>query len=387
MVSRTLALCAATILLSQAGQTTLTVTAVPNQCAKATAMELWRKSFQPISHDSDQPYEMFSWGTPLLGRGFAVKVWFTRVEREPVGPECRWSFANLPDGDYVARLVRSDGSGGSQQGKVSAGSSQTIDIPAPTVTLSGLVTLDGTPHGATILIRDRSWTGPTVSVMTDAAGHYTAVLDRPATYVITVRAAARGVAGRIAPLHDGENQFDLPVATPPGAASDLGFASLTVPERALPDGCRLRPYVADVPTSPPASNGKVTVVAANPEALPGNPWIGFNRQVLVNFLWTGQVPDGPPPTAREMRAMQNESLLHVREGYRGVYDTTEGGTVEVRAVRFDDTKEMPTTLAVPRHLDGAVGDQFAIGTILVQVAASQKTECSGAIDGYLRALK
>lgn len=381
---RALLACVATTLLFQQGQTALTVSAAPDQCAKATAMELWRKSDQPIAHGSDQPEESGSWGTPLLGRGFALHVVFTRVAREPVRSECRWTYPELPDGDYVARLVRPDGSGGSRQGHVSAGTSETIDIPAPTIALSGQVTLDGIPQTGEIRIRDQSWTGPTVSVTADAVGHYTALLDRSGTYVLTVRVLPRGGGARIVELHDGANQLDIPARTPAGAA-DLGLASLTVTESALPDGCRLRPYVPDVPPSPAASDGRVTVVAANPESLPGNPWIGFNRQMLIRLLWTGPVPDGPPPTARELAAMQNESLLHVREGYRAVYNSAEGVTIEVRAVRFDDTRQIPTALTVPR--DRASGDQFAIGTIFIQIATARETACSKAIDAYLRALK
>jgi hypothetical protein len=290
---RALVLCVATTLLVQSGQATLTVTAVPDQCAKATAMELWRKSSEEIPRSFDQPYEAGGWSNPLLGRGAVLNVWLIRIEREPVGADCRWAFPDVREGEYVARLVRPDGSGGSQAGTVRAGTSQTIDIPEPTVMLSGLVTLDGLPHGGEIQIRDHPWTRPTVIVTADAAGHYMAMLDRPAMYLITVRAAARGHDARVAELDKGVNQLDLPATTP---TSVLTLGSLTVPERALPDGCRLRPYVPDVPSSPPARVGNVSVVSANPESLPGNPWIGFNRGVLINLLGTAPVPDGPPPT-------------------------------------------------------------------------------------------
>ncbi|HEY3884320.1 MAG TPA: carboxypeptidase-like regulatory domain-containing protein [Vicinamibacterales bacterium] len=222
-------------------------------------MELWRKSSEPIPHGSDQPYEAGFWGTRLLGHGALLHVWFTRIEREPVGGDCRWSVSDLPHGDYVARLVRSDGSGGSQEGTVSAGTSPTIEIPAPTVTLSGVVTLDGMPHGAEILIKDQSWTGPTVTVTAGADGHYTAMLDRPSAYIIRVRASLRAGAGRVAQLHEGVNQLDIPAMTPAGGTTDVGLASLTVPERVLPDGCRLRPDVPSVPMSPPAPDRQVTL--------------------------------------------------------------------------------------------------------------------------------
>jgi hypothetical protein len=214
-MSRALVACVATSLLLQSGQATLTVTALPDQCAKATAMELWRKSFEDIPHRSDQPQEVIGWGTPLLGRGTVIQVWFTRIQREPVGSECRWSFSDLPDGDYVALLERPDGSGGSQQGTVSGSTTQTIEIAAPTVTLSGVVTLEGRPWGAVVGIRDQSWTRPRVTVTADADGRYTAMLDRPATYLINVHApSVRAVSGRVAQLHEGANQLDFSVTMP-----------------------------------------------------------------------------------------------------------------------------------------------------------------------------
>lgn len=66
---RALAACVATILPLQSGQATLTVTSIPDQCTKATGMELWRTSRQPIAHRDDQPQESFGFGIPALGGG------------------------------------------------------------------------------------------------------------------------------------------------------------------------------------------------------------------------------------------------------------------------------------------------------------------------------
>ena len=336
---------------------------------------------------SNQPSEWFGRSIPLLGRG-AIGFWFTRIEREPVGTDCRWTFPEVPDGDYVARLVRPDGSGGSQEAQVTGATPQTIEIPAPTVAVSGVVTLDGVPHGAEIRIRDQSWRGPTVTVTADADGRYAAMLDRPGTYVMSVLAQSpRAAGGRVVVPHEGLNQLDIPLTTPTGPSHELGLASLTVPEGALPDGCRLQPDVPSIPVSAPPPDGRVSVVNPNPESLSHNPWIGFDRHVLIGLLWTAPFPDGPPPTARQMRAMQSESLLHVREGYRAVYDSAEGSAIEVRAVRFDDTREMPVTLATPSQPDRGFADQFAIGRIFVEIAAPSETACSRAIDATLRALK
>jgi hypothetical protein len=193
------------------------------------------------------------------------------------------------------------------------------------------------------------------------------------------------VPDHFARLHEGVNQLDIPAETRAEATTAVGLASLSVPQRALPEGCRLRPFVAAAPTPPPAPHGQVTVVS--PESFPRNPWIGFDRHVLIALLWTGATPDGPPLTDRQIRALQGESLLHVREGYRALYDSSEGSGVEVRAVRFDDAEHMPTDLGPPRASDGEVDHRFAIGTILVQVAAARRMSCSDTIDEYLRMLK
>ena len=135
----------------------------------------------------------------------------------------------MVEGDYIALLVRPDGSGGSQQGHVTATGDQTITIPAPLVTLSGVVTLDGKPHGGVIHIRDTAFMRPEVVVSADANGHYRAMLDRPASYTIRVytdggkdnrnlgfslTAVSGPQAGRMLPLHEGANQLDIPVITP-----------------------------------------------------------------------------------------------------------------------------------------------------------------------------
>ena len=62
-------------------------------------------------------------------------------DREPVVLECYWSFSNLAAGKYIARLLRPDGSGGSAEVTVSAGTFQIVAIPAPVVTVFGIVTL------------------------------------------------------------------------------------------------------------------------------------------------------------------------------------------------------------------------------------------------------
>lgn len=177
-------------------------------------MEVWRKSSEPIPHPADQPEEMVAQGAPLLGRG-SIEMWLTRVAQHSVGSDCRWTFSDLPDGDYIALLVRPDGSGGSQRGIVN-GVSATIEIPAPTVMVSGVITLDGQPQaGAMIEVRAQSLMRPLITVTTKADGQYTAMLDQPTTYTIFVHSRLNRAHGvRIVELHDGLNQIDIPVRLP-----------------------------------------------------------------------------------------------------------------------------------------------------------------------------
>ncbi len=189
----------------------LTVTSAPDQCAKATAMELWRKSSERIPDRAGHSYERFELGPN------AVHAWFTRINREPISSECRWMFSDLEPGNYIALLVRLDGSGGSQKTVIDAGATQTLAIPAPTVTVSGILTVDGKPQAnASISMNDRTWTRPTVKTTTDADGRYTMWLDRPDTYTVGFVTAYKQLAmdGQVASFDEGANRLDIQVVLP-----------------------------------------------------------------------------------------------------------------------------------------------------------------------------
>src|SRR5438552_1834663 len=92
-------------------------------------------------------------------------------------------------------------------------------------------------------------------------------------------------------------------------------------------------------TSPVSQSGTTTVMKSNPGSsapFPGNPWVGTNRQLLIWLRGTPPVPDGPPPSAKELRAIEGRWAGHVREEYRAQYDSADGRVVEVQAIRFDD---------------------------------------------------
>lgn len=177
-----------------------------------------------------------------------------------------------------------------------------------------------------------------------------------------------------------------------GAAAQTGEAlsRLTAPVQVLPSGCRVRPYE---PARQTAANGAGSVVTANAGffgPFPDNPWVGTDPRLLNILLGTDTlpVPDGPPPTVRELRAMQGHAVQHVREGYRAVYDSPDGSVIEVRAMRFDAEQHVPQSQATPdQRPSRAIVDQFAIGVVVVHVTANPETGCSRAIDAYLRALR
>lgn len=176
------------------------------------------------------------------------------------------------------------------------------------------------------------------------------------------------------------------------APTSWPLSRLTVPEPALPSDCRLRPPAPAVSKAPNGAAPVVTVNSGVVGPFPGNPWVGTDARLLRALLGTDAtaLPDGPPPTLRQVRAMQSESVQHVREGYRAIYRSIGGAIVEVDGMRFDDPAHVPPappTIAVPRGPGQAGVDHFAIGTVSVEVIATPETVCSRTIDTYLRSLK
>jgi hypothetical protein len=155
------------------------------------------------------------------------------------------------------------------------------------------------------------------------------------------------------------------------------LSALTVPEKILPSGCRLRPDV------------------------PANPWIGGDRRQIVELRKQieGLLPvsDAPPPTAAEAAAMEQRWTANVIEGYRATYTArvlAEGVVVEpstvidVSAIRFNDPKLAATIPTVGMSgWSRGLTDRLIIGAAVVQVTASAKGDCFSAVTAYLRGLK
>ena len=150
------------------------------------------------------------------------------------------------------------------------------------------------------------------------------------------------------------------------------LSTLTVPETALPKGCKL---ASDLPG-----------------AVRDNPWIGNNPYIVVSIR---DNVDGPPPASVPPGpASVARTAEHVIEGYRADYVAADGGTITVWALRFVDEKW--TVAAVMRRLTGEV-PRIIIGPIAVRVvlfpprvskrptgsAASSGQACYDAIRKYI----
>lgn len=162
---------------------TLTVAASPASCAAATSVQVWAVTLNTAPPPG--PTETLRVMTQLGPRGGPLHESVTFVSGRAIDAGiCRWTFHQLPPGDYVAVLVGPTGSGGSQALRLPADTS--ITVPPPEVTLSGRVVRNGAPR-ARVQVRITSFPfgRPAVVVMTDADGRFVVTLDRPGLHRIS----------------------------------------------------------------------------------------------------------------------------------------------------------------------------------------------------------
>jgi hypothetical protein len=196
----------------------------------------------------------------------------------------------------------------------------------------------------------------------------------------------------------------LPTGTAGGSSqASLALTALTVPEKSLPNGCRLRPDVPPAvrPTSRVLQGGQTVVLGSSgaPDRFSSNPWIGADRQLVIELRkridGAPRVPDAPPPSAGEIAAVERRWVGDVVEGYRAAYTESvlaEGlwvepsGGIEVSAIRFNDVRLAATT-PTPANASRGVSDRLVIGSVVVRVVADSKTDCFSAVSAYLRSLK
>ena len=174
------------------------------------------------------------------------------------------------------------------------------------------------------------------------------------------------------------------VAIAPGVIQSVvprsvSMNDLTVPQDRLPAGCTLSP-TASVHLDGNRVRGGLW--AGLP--IPTNPWTGGDRQVVASIrermAGPTLVPDGPPPTAREISGYRLRLADGVEEAYAAIYlMQSEPTLIVVYASRFADTKRPfypPST---------ASNHRFEIGPIDA-VVSGDGGQCSQAVEAYLKSL-
>ena len=167
---------------------------------------------------------------------------------------------------------------------------------------------------------------------------------------------------------------------------DSALSSLTVPERQLPDGCRVQPFTA--PTTP------VAVTLGNRGSsfpFPANPWAGSERPLLVELRKSIagsllRLPDAPPMTPSEIAAMENTWVADIVEGYRASYADADGTSVVVSAIKFRN-RQMAES-ARPAASPGAqFRSVYVTGPAVVDVRGGSGSSCFSAVDRYVQTFK
>jgi hypothetical protein len=161
-------------------------------------------------------------------------------------------------------------------------------------------------------------------------------------------------------------------AIPPGLAqSSLRLADLTVPQGRLPSSCT-------VSSVPPAGLEVAT-----------NPWVGDDRSILASIRQrigpSPRVPDGPPPSGRQLAKYRLEWARDIEEGYAAVYKQAAPELVIVYGLRFSDRAAVEQVLRDTRRQTSPRVIRVAIGSIFA-VVHGDAGPCARAIGDYFTSL-
>jgi hypothetical protein len=184
------------------------------QCALSSSIQVWRFSYARESRFSG-PSEAIIITEPIEGGRVVGRAFVTFVDGQRMNESCRWTFIGLPEGEYVAFLLRPDGSGGAARFALPT-SQATIPIPPPHVMLSGTVTRGGAPAGRVMFrVAPVRFSRPAIVVVTDTQGQFSVSLDEPGDYeassVNEVTAPQPPWVRRVS-LEAGENQLALNIS-------------------------------------------------------------------------------------------------------------------------------------------------------------------------------
>ena len=131
------------------------------------------------------------------------------------------------------------------------------------------------------------------------------------------------------------------------------LSTLTVPAERLPAGCTLRTG---------ASSAELDPLSAR----------RLRVAVHMEFYGRPRLPDAPPLEGRERASLESRMVEHVAEAYRAQYVTTDGPSVFVSAVRFDDPKNVP-----PERERAPDASMFRVvrGATVLRISGSPKDAC------------
>jgi hypothetical protein len=191
----------------------VTIAGNPKQCALSASVQVWRFSYRQEARFPG-PSEAIVISEPVARGRIVARAFVTFVDGEPVTESCRWTFKGLPDGEYVAFLLRPDGSGGAAR-FVLPNDQAIVTVPPPQVVASGTVTRGGVPAGRVMFrIAPVRFSRPAILVVTDPGGKFSVSLDVPGAYEAS---DANGATTRLTPwvrqfsVHAGENQVALEI--------------------------------------------------------------------------------------------------------------------------------------------------------------------------------
>jgi hypothetical protein len=211
--------------------------------------------------------------TPAGGQ--SQRVLTTPTVRVPVS-RCNLRIGGLIPGEYdVGILNMQDQTATRKRLRVLADDVSTLLIEAPANRLSGRVTLNGRPLGAaTLEFRPKSSPLSAVRGMTDEQGRYSAELEKPGPYLITLRIGAAPAAGQqgAVTVVEGDNTFNW----------DIKGGSLTVKVSNIDHASRAAVDFSVEQTSPAVIDGRSgfvhSVKADHPDLMKGAyqyPALGF----------------------------------------------------------------------------------------------------------------
>jgi hypothetical protein len=177
-----------------------------------------------------------------------------------------------------------------------------------------------------------------------------------------------------------------------GASWSLDAASLeelTVPSERLPAGCALSP------ADPVRLHGnRVRLPNWAGLMVPTNPWVGTDAPLIATIRERVEgpalLPDGPPPSARQVARFRLQLAEGVEEGYAAIYSQDDGAdaaprdVIVVYGLRFVDAAHI-ATYARERTAKNPRIAHVIIGPVLAAVHGDGGP-CFEAVAAHLKSL-